>query len=67
MKYEVNLRFETRKKKIGSRPENEKPEHETLNSGFTLIGPFIDGQNIHRTGLPAEWRTRAKRKSPRHD
>ena len=49
LKYEVNLRFETRKKigsrpekKIGSRPENDKPENEKLNSRFTLIGPLSD-------------------------
>ena len=31
-------------KKIGSRPENEKPKNER----FTLIGTFIDGQNAGR-------------------
>ena len=39
MIYEVNLRFETRKK-IGPRPENEKSENEKLNSRFTLITPL---------------------------
>jgi hypothetical protein len=36
LKYEVNLRSET-KKMFGSRPENEKPENEKLNSRFTYL------------------------------